>query len=140
MFSLPNRHLHNKEEQHKVRERKPRENPRQDGVNGVTTFSFNISHARRPLLDDRRIRPCKRFRIPPWVDLPLTLFQSGGAGIQADLKTFTSLQSYGMSVLTALTAQNTLAVQAVHPIPPEFVVEQVKIHKPSLFSRPTFTC
>lgn len=50
---------------------------------------------------------------------------SGGAGIQADLKTFTALQCYGTSVVTALTAQNTLGVQGVHACPPEFVAHQV---------------
>ncbi|PCH38542.1 hypothetical protein WOLCODRAFT_136331 [Wolfiporia cocos MD-104 SS10] len=50
---------------------------------------------------------------------------SGGAGIQADLKTFTSLGCYGASVITALTAQNTTGVQAVHPSPPEFVKQQI---------------
>ncbi|WP_027417810.1 bifunctional hydroxymethylpyrimidine kinase/phosphomethylpyrimidine kinase [Aneurinibacillus terranovensis] len=49
----------------------------------------------------------------------------GGAGIQADLKTFQELDVYGMSVLTALTAQNTLGVQDVLPIPPEFVAKQI---------------
>jgi hydroxymethylpyrimidine/phosphomethylpyrimidine kinase len=46
---------------------------------------------------------------------------SGGAGIQADLKTFASLNVYGMSVIAALTAQNTLGVRDVLPIPPDFV-------------------
>ncbi len=45
----------------------------------------------------------------------------GGAGIQADLKTFSALGCYGMSVITAVTAQNTVAVTGVHPIPPEMV-------------------
>jgi hydroxymethylpyrimidine/phosphomethylpyrimidine kinase len=49
----------------------------------------------------------------------------GGAGIQADLKTFMVLGVHGMSALTALTAQNSLGVQAVHEIPPEFVREQI---------------
>jgi len=49
----------------------------------------------------------------------------GGAGIQADLKTFAAHGAYGMSALTAVTAQNTRAVTAVHPIPPEVVVAQV---------------
>ncbi|MDP6439509.1 MAG: bifunctional hydroxymethylpyrimidine kinase/phosphomethylpyrimidine kinase [Candidatus Brocadiia bacterium] len=49
----------------------------------------------------------------------------GGAGIQADLKTITALGGFGMSALTALTAQNTLAVTAVHEVPPEFVAEQI---------------
>ncbi|CAN5457582.1 bifunctional hydroxymethylpyrimidine kinase/phosphomethylpyrimidine kinase [soil metagenome] len=50
----------------------------------------------------------------------------GGAGIQADLKTFAALGCYGMSVLTALTAQNTQKVTAIHPVPPAFIVEQLK--------------
>ncbi|WP_338469327.1 bifunctional hydroxymethylpyrimidine kinase/phosphomethylpyrimidine kinase [Niallia sp. XMNu-256] len=49
----------------------------------------------------------------------------GGAGIQADLKTFQELDVYGMSVITAVTAQNTLGVQGVHPIPPEFIANQI---------------
>ena len=49
----------------------------------------------------------------------------GGAGIQADLKTFTVLGTYGMSVLTALTAQNTLGVSGVHAVPPAFVKDQL---------------
>ena len=48
----------------------------------------------------------------------------GGAGIQADLKTFMALGVYGTSVLTAVTAQNTLGVQAVVELPPEFVAQQ----------------
>lgn len=50
----------------------------------------------------------------------------GGAGIQADLKTFSALGVYGCSALTALTAQNTRGVQAVHPVPPEFVGDQLR--------------
>lgn len=50
---------------------------------------------------------------------------SGGAGIQADLKTFGALGAYGMSVLTALTAQNTIGVQKVLPIDSEFVAAQL---------------
>lgn len=49
----------------------------------------------------------------------------GGAGIQADLKTFHELDVFGMSVLTALTAQNTLGVHGVHEVPPEFVRAQL---------------
>jgi hydroxymethylpyrimidine/phosphomethylpyrimidine kinase len=48
----------------------------------------------------------------------------GGAGIQADLKTITALGSFGMSVITALTAQNTLGVQGVFEIPVEFIEKQ----------------
>jgi len=49
----------------------------------------------------------------------------GGAGIQADLKTFAALGVFGMSAITALTAQNTLGVQGVFEIPPEFVAAQI---------------
>ncbi len=50
----------------------------------------------------------------------------GGAGIQADLKAFSALGVFGCSVITAVTAQNTSAVTAVHAIPPEVVVAQIK--------------
>jgi hydroxymethylpyrimidine/phosphomethylpyrimidine kinase len=50
---------------------------------------------------------------------------SGGAGIQADLKTFSAFGVYGASVLTALTAQNTRGVQGVEPVRPEFVEAQI---------------
>ena len=50
---------------------------------------------------------------------------SGGAGIQADLKTFQAHGVYGMSVVTALTAQNTIGVQGVHDVPPDFVRAQL---------------
>ena len=50
----------------------------------------------------------------------------GGAGIQADLKTITVLGGYGMSAVTALTAQNTLGVQGVHPVPVDFIKEQMR--------------
>jgi len=49
----------------------------------------------------------------------------GGAGIQADLKTITVLGAYGMSALTAITAQNTVGVNAVQPLPPACVREQI---------------
>ncbi|AVO45493.1 bifunctional hydroxymethylpyrimidine kinase/phosphomethylpyrimidine kinase [Phreatobacter cathodiphilus] len=49
----------------------------------------------------------------------------GGAGIQADLKTFSALGVYGASVVTALTAQNTRGVQAIHDVPPDFVAAQM---------------
>ncbi len=49
----------------------------------------------------------------------------GGAGIQADLKTFQARGVFGMSVLTALTAQNTVGVQGVHEVPPAFVRQQL---------------
>ncbi len=49
----------------------------------------------------------------------------GGAGIQADLKTFSALGVFGTSAITALTAQNTVGVQAVYPVDPEFVGLQI---------------
>lgn len=51
---------------------------------------------------------------------------SGGAGIQADLKTFAALGVYGASAITALTAQNTTGVRDIHAVPAEFVVTQVE--------------
>ncbi len=59
----------------------------------------------------------------------------GGAGIQADLKTFAALGCYGMTAITALTAQNTVGVRAIHGVPPEIlraqidaVVEDIGLH------------
>lgn len=49
----------------------------------------------------------------------------GGAGIQADIKTFTTLGVYGMSVITSITAQNTVGVRAVHDVPGEIVAAQL---------------
>jgi len=49
----------------------------------------------------------------------------GGAGIQADLKTMAAIGCYGMSVITALTAQNTIGVTGIYPIPPAFAAEQM---------------
>ena len=49
----------------------------------------------------------------------------GGAGIQADLKTFAALGCYGTSALTALTAQNTVGVTDINPVPPAFVARQI---------------
>jgi hydroxymethylpyrimidine/phosphomethylpyrimidine kinase len=50
----------------------------------------------------------------------------GGAGIQADLKAFARCGAHGMSAITAITAQNTMAVTAVYPLPPDAIVEQVR--------------
>ena len=49
----------------------------------------------------------------------------GGAGIQADLKAITVLGGYGMSVITALTAQNTVGVKGIHPVPVDFIRSQM---------------
>lgn len=55
----------------------------------------------------------------------LTAFKS--MDFQADLKTFTAYRCYGTSVVTAIAAQNTTGIQAIHPVPPEFVKQQVRI-------------
>lgn len=49
----------------------------------------------------------------------------GGAGIQADLKTFSALGCYGMTAITALTAQNTTGVRAIHGVPPQMLRDQI---------------
>ena len=51
----------------------------------------------------------------------------GGAGIQADLKTVSALGGFAMTAITALTAQNTLGVFGVHPVPPEFIIQQMRV-------------
>lgn len=51
---------------------------------------------------------------------------SGGAGIQADLRTFEAFGVFGTSAITVLTAQNTTGVQGIHPIPTDFVIAQIK--------------
>lgn len=50
---------------------------------------------------------------------------SAGAGIQADLKTFAAFEVYGATVITALTAQNTRGVSAIHDVPPDFIAAQI---------------
>ena len=50
----------------------------------------------------------------------------GGAGIQADLKTFSALGCFGMSAITAITCQNTVEVTAVHPVPAEIIRKQIE--------------
>ena len=50
----------------------------------------------------------------------------GGAGIQADLKAFAAAGVHGMTAITAITAQNTVGVTAVHPVPPEMILAQVR--------------
>ena len=50
----------------------------------------------------------------------------GGAGIQADLKTFSALGCYGMTAITALTAQNTMGVRGIHAVPPAFLKAQLQ--------------
>lgn len=67
-----------------------------------------------------------RHRQPP---VCLTIAGSdsgGGAGVQADLKAFAACGTHGTTAITALTAQSTVGVTAVHPVPPAFIVEQVR--------------
>src|SRR5271170_6186557 len=51
----------------------------------------------------------------------------GGAGIQADIKTVTALNGFAASALTALTAQNTVGVHAVHAVPLDFIARQIEV-------------
>ena len=51
---------------------------------------------------------------------------SGGAGVQADIKTMSALGCYAASAITAVTVQNTMGVTAVHAVPPEVVAGQIK--------------
>ena len=67
---------------------------------------------------------------PPWAAIPRALTIAGsdsgaGAGIQADLKTFAALDVYGLSALTAVTAQNTQGVRAVQELPPALIEAQI---------------
>lgn len=62
---------------------------------------------------------------PPRILIIAGSDSGGGAGIQADLKTVTMLGGFGMTAITAITAQNTLGVQAVHPIPVDMVLAQI---------------
>jgi hydroxymethylpyrimidine/phosphomethylpyrimidine kinase len=50
----------------------------------------------------------------------------GGAGIQADLKAFAACGVHGMTAVTAITAQNTIGITAIHPVPPSLIVDQVR--------------
>ena len=66
---------------------------------------------------------------PPHYTRVLTIAGSdsgGGAGIQADLKTFAALGCYGMTAITALTAQNTVGVQGIHAVPAAFLKAQIQ--------------
>jgi hydroxymethylpyrimidine/phosphomethylpyrimidine kinase len=73
-----------------------------------------------------RLVPAKGVVAVPRALTIATSDSGGGAGIQADLKAFAAAGAYGMSVLVALTAQNTTAVTAIHELPSEFVVAQLE--------------
>src|SRR5579863_6070370 len=64
--------------------------------------------------------------IPPRVLTIAGSDSSGAAGIQADLKTFEARGVYGLSALTVLTAQNSTGIQAVLPLPLEFIGQQIE--------------
>lgn len=73
-----------------------------------------------------------KFQLPTPLRIPNVLSiagsdPSGGAGIEADLKTFGALRCHGMSVITSLTAQNTRGVAAIHVVPWEFVARQIDL-------------
>lgn len=98
------------------------------GADAVAVISSVLSHPRPDMavtglrLLFNRQRPYPRGTV-------LTVAGSdsgGGAGIQADLKTITLLGSYGASVVTALTAQNTRGVSSIHGLPPSFVIDQLE--------------
>jgi len=69
----------------------------------------------------------RRGSVPPIAATIATTDSGGGAGIPADLKAFSACGVYGVSVAVALTAQNTLGVRAVHPLPLSFVHEQFEV-------------
>ena len=77
---------------------------------------------------DTRARRSENSEITMSMPVALTIAgsdSSGGAGIQADLKTFAALGVYGASVITALTAQNTKGVTGIHDVPADFVAAQL---------------
>ena len=61
----------------------------------------------------------------------------GGAGIQADIKTVTMLGGHAMTAVTAVTAQNTQGVTAIHPVPAEMVLAQIDAASATLASMPS---
>ena len=71
------------------------------------------------------MRPSDRNQTAPNVLSIAGSDPSGGAGVQADLKTFSALGCYGMAAITALTAQNTRGVSGVHVPPPDFITAQI---------------
>jgi hydroxymethylpyrimidine/phosphomethylpyrimidine kinase len=79
----------------------------------------HVHNARLPMLDSVN-------RQPPRLLTIAGSDSGGGAGIQADLKAFARAGAHGMSAITAVTAQNTNAVTAVYPLPPEAIVDQVR--------------
>jgi hydroxymethylpyrimidine kinase / phosphomethylpyrimidine kinase / thiamine-phosphate diphosphorylase len=98
------------------------------GADAVAVISA-VMGADSPAVAAREIALLFNRRLPFPRGRVLTIAGSdsgGGAGIQADLKTAALLGGYGMSAITALTAQNTLSVSGVHPVPAEFVEAQIE--------------
>ena len=97
------------------------------GADAVAIISAVLS-ARSPGLAAEEISLLFNRRNPHPRGAVLTVAGSdsgGGAGIQADLKTVTLLGSYGASAITALTAQNSRGVTAIHQVPPDFLAQQI---------------
>jgi hydroxymethylpyrimidine kinase/phosphomethylpyrimidine kinase/thiamine-phosphate diphosphorylase len=97
------------------------------GADAIAVISAVMSH-REPSLaaEELHLLFNRRKALPRGSVLTVAGSDSGGgAGIQADLKTITLLGSYGTSAVTALTAQNTLGVTGIHPVPPGFVAAQL---------------
>lgn len=94
------------------------------GIAGVASVSgiFGEPDIRQAAEELRR--QAERLKRPPVLTIAGS-DSSGGAGIQADLKTMTAYRTYGMSVITALTAQNTTGVYGIDPVPPDFVKSQI---------------
>lgn len=82
------------------------------------------------ILTDQAVRPTNSIRtVPETIARALTIAGSdsgGGAGIQADLKTFAALRVHGMSAITSITAQNTTGVTAVHDVPVHIIKAQIE--------------
>src|ERR1043166_266070 len=81
--------------------------------------------SRKPPPDARAPRGTQDGAPPPRVLVIAGSDSSGGAGIQADIKTVTLLGGYAMTAITALTAQNTLGVTRVAPVEPQMVAAQI---------------
>ena len=100
------------------------------GADGVAVISA-LSMQPDPQAAARELRARRRFvrwQVTMITAIAVTIAGSdsgGGAGIQADLKTFSALGVYGASVITAITAQNTVGVTGIHDVPPTMIAAQI---------------